>query len=288
MTGITNMHSASSAIKTNTSSSIPVNKILVATEVCSTCVPVINYGAGLANLLNAELVILNIVNSDPNNGQFINDDNLNKGKQSIIHALKRMNISPDKVIIMVRAGDPEDIINKTILTHNIGLCIMGKSKSRSDKSKVGKLTGKIIDNPPCPLAIITPGQRLNLPSNILITWGGVDLENLTHHKKFFDGFLNNLNAEDLLFHVSHSSEKFNSDDVKSAFKNILHHKVELETSHSDNVYLEIKKKLSTEEFDMVIVFHRINKSADDKFGGSLSKKLSFSVETPVMIIPIHN
>ncbi|MCX2744772.1 universal stress protein [Mangrovivirga sp. M17] len=288
MAGIMHTHSASNPLKSIANSQNAINKILVATEVCSTCVPVLNYGAGLAEVLGSELVILHIIKTDPSKGDYINDYKINKGRQNLIQALNRMNIKPENVIVLVRTGDPEDIINKTILTHNISLCVMGKSKSRTDKERVGKLTSKIVDNPPCPLTIINPHYRTKLPKKVLITWGNYDLNILEHQKKFFDSFMNKLQAEDILFHVTHDYESFQPEEVEEAFKGILHHKVNLETSHSDNAYLAIKNKLSSEEFDMVVLFHKVNKSIDDKFNGSVSKKLSFSSDTAVMIIPVFN
>ena len=140
-------------------------KILVATGFNQYTEGLLNYAAGIAKSMNAELIVANIINSRDIEavgtiaamGYEVDSENYVAGlkaerQKELDDILKKVAPAPEKVRAIFKIGNPSDELLKVAVKENIDLIIMGiKSRTDLEYFFVGSVAEKVFRRSPIPI-----------------------------------------------------------------------------------------------------------------------------------------
>jgi nucleotide-binding universal stress UspA family protein len=140
-------------------------KILVATGFNQYTEDLISYAAGIAKLMNAELIVASIINARDIEavgtiaamGYEVDSDNYVAGlkkerQQELDGILKKVTQSPEKVRTIFKTGNPSDELLKVAVKEKVDLIIMGiKGRTDLEYFFVGSVAEKVFRRSPIPI-----------------------------------------------------------------------------------------------------------------------------------------
>ena len=143
----------------------PIKKILVAVGVVKRSQGLLTYASRIAERLNAELIIVNIINirdveaiaSVAAMGYEIDSEHYVSGikeerRQALDDMLAPVSFPTDKLRTIFRVGHPVDELLKIAVQENVDLMVMGiKGRSELEHILVGSVAEKIFRRSPVPV-----------------------------------------------------------------------------------------------------------------------------------------
>ena len=140
-------------------------KILVATGFSQYTEDLLKYAVGIAQSMNAELMIASIINKRDIDavgtiaamGYEVDGENYVAGlkeerQQELDHILKKVGQSPEKIRTVFKTGNPSDELLKIAVKENVDLIIMGiKGRTDLEYFFVGSVAEKIFRRSPIPI-----------------------------------------------------------------------------------------------------------------------------------------
>jgi len=140
-------------------------KILVATGFSRYTEDLLKYAAGIAQSMNAELIIASVINARDVEavatiaamGYEVESENYVAGlkeerQQELDLILKKIGQSPEKVRTVFKTGNPSDELLKIAVKENVDLIIMGiKGRTDLEYVLVGSVADKVFRRSPVPI-----------------------------------------------------------------------------------------------------------------------------------------
>ena len=200
-------------------------------------------------------------------------------------ALKDSGSTQADTELIVEQGLPSEKIIEIALARNVNLLVMAASSlSKVERLVVGSNASRVINNAPCRIMIIPPSAAFTGLKKIVFA---TDLlaDNLAAGKAL-EKFCKKFNAIITRVHVSGSTPEQASPD-KPAVIRTKRSRAEKEGIHSvvaDSVAQGIGKFMNGRDMNCLAVFHRPRNVFGNLANASLSKRLSFYCQTPVLIL----
>ena len=125
----------------------------------------VNYAIGIAQGLNAELIITNIIHSrdieavgtvaamgyEVDSEHYVSSIKAER-QQALEEILKKSSYPPEKIRIIIKTGNPTEELLSLALTENIDLIIMGiKGRTELRHMLVGSVAEKVFRRSPVPI-----------------------------------------------------------------------------------------------------------------------------------------
>lgn len=143
----------------------PIPKIMVAVGFSEHAQELLTYAAGIAESLNAELIIVNIINvrdveaigSIAAMGYEIDSEHYVAGikeerRQALDDILATVSFAPDKMRAIFQIGHPVDELLKIAMREKVDLMVMGiKSRTDLEHFLVGSVADKLFRRSPVPI-----------------------------------------------------------------------------------------------------------------------------------------
>lgn len=139
-----------------------IKKIMAALAFTSDSQGIFNYAAQMAQRLNAELMIANIINSRDimavgmiaSLGYEVDSDHYvervkAERKKLLDQLLEKSSVDSEKIHAIFKVGNPTDELLKLIITENIDMVVMGvKGRSELEHAFVGSVAEKLFRRSP--------------------------------------------------------------------------------------------------------------------------------------------
>jgi nucleotide-binding universal stress UspA family protein len=143
----------------------PIKKIMVAVAFCEHSAGLLTYATGLAERLEAELLIANIINvrdveaigSIAAMGYEIDSEHYVSGikeerRKALSEILAKVSFPADKMRAIFQIGHPVDELLKIVMREKVDLMVMGiKGRSDLEHMLVGSVAEKIFRRSPVPI-----------------------------------------------------------------------------------------------------------------------------------------
>ena len=143
----------------------PIKKIMVALDFTAYSEELFNYAARIAEIMNAELIVANIINRRDVEavgtvaamGYEVDSEHYVSGikqerRQSLDRILQKISFPAAKVRAIFKIGQPADELLKIVIQENIDLVVMGiKGRSDLEHFLVGSLAEKLFRRSPVPI-----------------------------------------------------------------------------------------------------------------------------------------
>ena len=142
-----------------------IKKIMVALAFSEYAEGIFGYAAGLAKSLDAELIVVSIINVrdvqavgtissmgyDVDSGQYVANIK-NERRSQLEKFIKAAAFPADKIKTIIQVGDPADELLKTAVRQNVDMIVMGiKGRTNLEYMFVGSVAEKMFRRSPVPI-----------------------------------------------------------------------------------------------------------------------------------------
>lgn len=273
-----------------------MKKILVPTDFSDTANKARDYAIQLAQLIEAEIIMLNtyhIPYSGASAGTLVNIDKIAHEESEKAMKLQmeyiNLNYSNIKVSSLCRAGLLIDSIRRLSETNEIDLIVLGTTgASGSIETMLGSNASALVGNVDVPMITIPKNGSINFPKHIV---AANDLMESGEEKVF--SVLKELAIEtystiDFLFIVNEEDQakskiqRLKAADFDSNFDSQYH---PFHFRESENVEEGILDYIEDKDFDLLVVVAHQRSFWEGLFHKSISKSLVKHAKLPILILP---
>lgn len=219
-----------------------------------------------------------------------NPDELYKESTAQLENLRRR-LEPSAAGITIDTLSEDDIleeaVKKLITKENIDLVVAGLSeKSDLERFLVGSHSIRVMENCSYPLVIVPQDAKITVLKKVLLA---VDFDILRRGKALprLVEILNELQAELYVVNVS-KGEGYSSDtkeDIKHLHLLLDKYKPSFNYIEDGNVADSINEFASRQDISMIIAIHEKKGLLATLFGKSVSKRLAWNSNVPLLILP---
>ncbi|MGB0882778.1 MAG: universal stress protein [Vicingaceae bacterium] len=273
-----------------------MKKILVPTDFSETADRARDYAIQIAQLINAEIILLNTYHvpySGASAGTLINIDKiaLEEAEKAMDLQLEYVNKNYKNVKFstLCRSGLLVDSIKRICENNKIDLIILGtKGASGAIENMLGSNASSLVGNVNTPIITIPVNGKINFPKRIV---AANDLTE-TGEENFFEVLkqlaIDTYSTIDFLFIVKEESEidtkiqRLKAADFDNTFDAHYH---PFHFKESENVEEGILDYIEQKDFDLLVVVSHQRSFWEELFHKSISKSLVKHAKLPILILP---
>lgn len=268
-------------------------KILIPTDFSKLSRVAVNYAAKMANELDAELVLLNVVMLDvpPHNDMIskgVDGDILNSAEIEcfkLIAELKEQNKEKVNISYKIIPGNPvEDIIENYAVHNDIDLIIMGtKGATGIEKYIIGSNAAGVINNSSIPVITVPEHARFNGLKNIIYATDLWDLRlearTLVPLAQLFDSTIH-------IVHIIDPDSPRNIKKIEETITDLIseldYTKIKFQVVINDNLINGLNKYITDTKSDLLTMFTRELTFFERLFGKSVTRQMAFHSRIPIL------
>jgi len=273
-----------------------MKKILIPTDFSDTANKARDYAIQLAQLIDAEIILLNtyhIPYSGASAGTLINIDKiaLEESEKAMELQLEYINsnYSNIKISTLCRAGLLVDSVKRISENSEVDLIVMGTTgASGSLENMLGSNTSALIGNIKVPIITIPKDSTINFPKHIV---AANDLSE-SGEEKLFDVLkeiaIDTSSSIDFLFIVKEENyaekkiQRLKSADFDNTFDSEYH---PFHFKENENIEDGILEYIDNKNFDLLVVVAHQRNFWEGLFHKSISKALVKHAKLPVLVLP---
>ncbi|MDA3616138.1 universal stress protein [Polluticaenibacter yanchengensis] len=275
-----------------------MKNILILTDFSENATLAAKYAVLLAGKLNAENISflhanqsVEAITSSPMvtiTFEEIHEDAVRQMKQWKSEILNEIPPSTN-VHFLIEHMNLESGLNKVIEDHNIDLVVMGiTGKTGWEKVIIGSNAIRVLENCKKPLLVIPTSTHAGLPNRILLATDFKDVKSKLD-SILLEEFLTKMSASLDVINVSEGEGDFVDlrQEMKDIFSVLDKFKPEFHYKTSTDVAEEINLFAIEHRSELIITFHQRSNWFVNLFRNSISKKLAWHTQVPLLVIPVE-
>lgn len=183
----------------------------------------------------------------------------------------------------------ESGLNKVIDDHNIDLVVMGiTGKTGWEKVIIGSNAIRVLENCKKPLLVIPTSTHTGLPDRILLATDFKDVKSKLD-SVLLEEFLTKMAASLDVINVSEGEGDFVDlrQEMKDIFSLLDKFKPEFHYKTNTDIAEEINLFAIEHRSELIITFHQRSNWFVNLFRNSISKKLAWHTQVPLLVIPVE-
>ena len=269
-----------------------INKILVATDFSSNGAKAVNYGATLANQLNADLILLHV--EDERQKKYVSHQDKYKSYSAYVQdqfelinqnylVFKHMNHS-----FITRKGLVSNTIVDVANELGIDIILLGISGlNKGFELEFGSVTLKVLNKISCPIIVVPEEYESFKLDNILVATDHL-MPETEHHIDLIDFFIEKYDSDVQLMHVGEDGAIQTENYRKLLTKTSPFG--ESTGSVAKNAEIIEKLMVESEQFhsDLIVIFRRKKSLTSGNFMPRLSNLIAINMTVPILFIPCES
>lgn len=266
--------------------------ILVPTDFSKPSKVAILYGVRIAKKLNADIILLAVINMSPSSSatlkwKKLRNEMVNVVKEDahqLIEEIRRKTKDKLKISFQHIMGYPvEDMIENFAVKNDVDLIVMGtKGATGLKKVILGSNAASVIDNSSTPV-IVVPGETAFQDIKKIVY--ATDMINIYEEIKTLALFARIFNAAIRVLHVlpSDSAKKINGKKTAAdLIKLTKYPKISFHVSRNDYIDKEVNTFVTTQKADLLAMFTHKLDFYEKLFGRSITRQLAFHTRIPLL------
>lgn len=268
-----------------------MKKILVPTDFSPNAQKALNYAIQLAKKMDGEIFLIHTVES-----KLTEEDALNAQDKLTERATSIQEISKVKVTERIFYGIPLYSIEAAISEFNIDLVVMGTLGNAAFKGKIfGSKTASVIGKSPVPVLAIPLLGEWKVPNKILVAINRFDEKETLLLPAIK---LSRLFSASLQVFIFTDTDDDYVEDYKEHEKKITLYRNQLKQTYKDieiqAVHLagkrfkeNVQEWIVSNNIDIMVMLTHKKNIIESIFSGSMTKKMSYNIDIPLMAIPVE-